>query len=438
MSGDPGTASRVARPGLFGAGAIYTIANISSAAVPFLLLPLLTRLLTEAEYGRIINFFLLVALCSATAGLSLHGAVGVRWFDQDKAQFPGFAATCVGIVLVSSIATAVGVLLLARVSGMTLGLSDAWLFCAALVAGANTILNMRLVLWQSQYRAFLAAGLQFSNSVLVMAFSLAGVLYFDMGSDGRIGGAVLASFLLAVVAAMLLYATRDAKGLPDWKSAKMALRFGVPLIPHAVAGVLIGNVDRLLVGVVVDESRVGLYGVAAQLGMSMSIFCDAYAKSYAPWLYDRLARCTPDADATVVGATWLSIPLFAILALAIGISIQLVGPMLVGPRFVDSLPLVWWFLLGWTFNGIYLSLAGFFFFTGRTECLSAVTLCTTAVGVVISWYLVKTVGLRGAAIGFASLQGFMCICAAIGVSRLRSMPWMNVRRGVRLALAEIR
>ena len=58
-------------------GAIYAAANIASAGVPFLLLPLLTRVLGPVEYGHVVSFTLLVTLCLTVAGLNAHAALGV-------------------------------------------------------------------------------------------------------------------------------------------------------------------------------------------------------------------------------------------------------------------------------------------------------------------------------------------------------------------------
>ena len=91
------------RPGLFRASAIYGGANVLSAAVPFLLLPILTRALTPAQYGEVISFYLVVAVCGAVAGLGLHSAVGVRWLDSSSGDPSRYTGTAVVLVLVTTV-----------------------------------------------------------------------------------------------------------------------------------------------------------------------------------------------------------------------------------------------------------------------------------------------------------------------------------------------
>ena len=87
-------------------GVIYAGANIASAAVPFLLLPLLTRALSPTEYGHVVEFSLLVTLCLTVAGLNAHAALGVLWFKQPHAQLPALTATALALAVASTLIVA--------------------------------------------------------------------------------------------------------------------------------------------------------------------------------------------------------------------------------------------------------------------------------------------------------------------------------------------
>lgn len=50
---------------LFGNAAIYLGANILNAGIPFLLLPILTRVLTPADYGIVAMFSVVVSILGA-------------------------------------------------------------------------------------------------------------------------------------------------------------------------------------------------------------------------------------------------------------------------------------------------------------------------------------------------------------------------------------
>ena len=114
--------------------AIYGVANVLSAAVPFLLLPLLTRALTPAEYGDVISFYMLVALCSSVAGLSLHGAVGVRWINSSKGDPRTYTASAMLLVFGSTMLAA----LLSALIAPSLSIELAPVVCALAAASTHT------------------------------------------------------------------------------------------------------------------------------------------------------------------------------------------------------------------------------------------------------------------------------------------------------------
>lgn len=72
---------------LFGHAAIYPLSNFAIAGVPFILLPVLTRILTPAAYGVVAMFALVVAFMSVGVGLNVHRAIAVRYFDQESLFF---------------------------------------------------------------------------------------------------------------------------------------------------------------------------------------------------------------------------------------------------------------------------------------------------------------------------------------------------------------
>ena len=88
---------------LFGSAIVYTLTNAVSAGIPVLVLPVLTRVLTPEEYGRVAMFSVVVTLFGAFTGLNVHGAVGIRYFARKDVDFPRYVATCLIILAASTL-----------------------------------------------------------------------------------------------------------------------------------------------------------------------------------------------------------------------------------------------------------------------------------------------------------------------------------------------
>ncbi len=412
------------------AGAIYVVANLVSAGIPFLLLPLLTRVLGPAEFGAVVNFFLLVSACTALAGLSVHAAIGVAWFKHDRQDLPRLVGTAIILGIGSTIVVAAASAIVLGTVGHSIGISPAWGAIAATTAGCNVLLQCRLVLWQSQQRPLPMAGLQIVASVFNVGLSLAFVLLLGWGGSGRNAGVAISAVLMAILAVGLLLASRQAQLGLRWKDVSTLLAFGLPLVPHALAGLLIATADRFVVSAHLGNEALGVYGAGAQVGAAMVILGDAFVKAFNPWLYARFASESPSDALGAVGAMYASIPGFLVLAAAVGFVLWVASSLLLGPAYRAATVILPMFMLGGAFNGMYLAVSGLYFFSGRTKLLSSITLPVAVLGTLITIALVPRMGVLGAAMGYAATQGLLALAAWLVAQRAFALPWNRPRAAV--------
>ena len=132
---------------------VYTGANILNAGIPFLLLPVLTRVLSPTDYGTIAMFGIVVTIMGAFTGLSVHGAVGVRYFQLDRQRMPSYVGACLAILIVSSAVVLCVVAVGRPWLELITHVPGDWLIVAVLVSGAQFVINIRLSLWQVQHEA---------------------------------------------------------------------------------------------------------------------------------------------------------------------------------------------------------------------------------------------------------------------------------------------
>lgn len=405
---------------LLRSGVIYAGANILSAGVPFLLLPLLTRALAPAEYGEIVSFYMLVAVTSAVAGLTLHAAVGVRWLDRAKGDPASYTATAIVMVAASATFAALGSALIAPRMGVELSPTLSGL--AAIVAGTNVLQSVRFAVWQSCEQPRAAATLQVSSAILNITLSLLAVFVLHMGGFGRIAAAVLSGGLVAVTSIWLLVRDRAATR-PTRKDAKDLLRFGVPLIPHTLAGSVLTNADRFAVSAQLGVGALGVYGVASQMGMVMNVMADAAMKAYTPTLYRLLGRNSMRGRLRVVAITYLSLLAWIVAALVAWVAFAAVSTLLLGDRYMKAVPLAMWFMLGGAATAVYINISALFFFQGKTEWISVATVSASAAAIVLANFMVSAWGVVGGAFAYLASQCVVLVIAWLLSAYVIRMPW---------------
>ncbi len=401
--------------------AIYTFANVASSAVPFLMLPLLTRVLTPEEYGIVSMYSTLLVALGAIAGLSVHGAVSVRMFDRDTnhSQYIGTVLQILALSL--SLVLAVVLLFAPWLSGW-LGLPIRWLILAVLAAGAQFLINIRFVIWHVEGRALQYGSLQLMQVMLNVALSLLLVLHVKLGWEGRLAGITVALYLCALWGwGTLLYSKRI-----NWQFnreyAGDALRFGIPLIPHAVGSLLVGMGDRMIIANRLNLNEVGIYTAAMQLGLVISIIADAASKAFSPWIYRALSDNNDTHKKRVISFTYIFWGALLILAFVIAWLSPLMLAAL-GKSFRTGGDILSWVALGSAFGGMYFFVVVYVFYSKRNELLSIASLTVGIANLSMSYLLVGEYGAVGAAQAYAVSQFVMFLVVWLIATRCCPMPW---------------
>jgi O-antigen/teichoic acid export membrane protein len=413
---------------LLGNASVYLAANILNAAIPFLLLPILTRLLSPAEYGTIAMFFVMTGVFSAFTGLSVHGVIGIRYLQLSPEEFSEYVASCIGLLVVSTAA----VVSLLAISGDWLvrlsGLSAGWLKVAVVVSALQFLISIRLSIWQSADMVWHYGSLQVSRSLLDAALTLVLLLGLGMAWEGRLIGTAVATVVAALVALGWLYRDRYIVKPHLWvKHVNDALRFGLPLIPHTIGGMLLLFVDRVVINQLLGAESVGIYVTAVQMGMLIGLLTESFNKAYSPWLFRRMKDAAEGAKLTIVKGTYIYFLLILLIGAGYGLAIPFILPYLVGREFVISGELMIYVSLGFSFGGCYYMVANYIFLKNRTEYLALITFCSGVLNIPLTYVLVKEMELKGAAVSYLIVNLIVFIGTWILAARTYSMPWLLPR-----------
>lgn len=420
---------RFGNSSLISDSAVYLASNLLNAAIPFLLLPVLTRYLNLAEYGQVAIFMTLIAALGAITGLNTNGSAGRKYYDHGLSgnEFALFIGSCLWILVVSSLLVFLVLWAFQGRFAHWLALPPHWVLWAVAASTAGFIIQLRLGQWQVRKQARSYGILQVGQSLMNMLLSLLLVVGLSLGGEGRMMGLLATSLAFAALGLYLL--ARDGLSAIAWRSAyvKEALAFGVPLVPHVAGLFLLSVTDRIVVTTELGVAQTGLYHVAAQLAGALGILFDAFNKAYVPWLYERLQRDRADDKKRIVCLTYAY---FAAALLMAGIMF-LFGPLIVrllaGPRYAEAGTVIGWIALGHAFGGMYLMVTNYVFYSKRTGLLSLSTISAGIINVVLLVVLVNLIGLVGAGIAFAfALAMAIRFLLTWWVAQIRHpMPWFT-------------
>jgi O-antigen/teichoic acid export membrane protein len=411
---------------LFGHAAIYTLSNFAVAGVPFLLLPVLTRVLDPAAYGIVAMFALVVSCMTVSVGLNVHGAITVRYFDRSSFDIPKYVSTALVILALSTGFMLLLVLIAgAKIAEIT-SIPKQWLYAAVLVAFFQFLVQILLALWQASKKPIQYGALRILHSFLDAIGSIVLVVVLALSWQGRLSGMLAAWLCAAIISVYFLVREGWLARSINPAYAKDALNYGVPLIPHAFGGLLLGVADRFMVNNILDVSSTGIYVVAVQLGLILGMLADSFNKAFAPWLMEKLSNMNDKSQKKIVMFTYIYFIVIFALAILGAVVAPYVLPFIVGPQFQTAGPLLVFILLGNAFIGMYYMVTNYIFYSRRTGLLSALTISIGVMTLVLSWFLINTYGVKGAAIGFMIGQASLFFGAWILSNYCVPMPWFRV------------
>ncbi len=407
---------------------IYACAFAIAGVTPFLLLPVLTQRISPAQFGQVTSFLVLTALLANLASLSAHGFVSVRYFKVHAGQFPAIVSSSIAAMGGTHVLALGGVLLLFPLVSHLLGLSLGYTLLSLGVAFFLNLNLLFLAIFQSSGRPWLYLVVRAVQGIAELALCLLLLFFFMADARARVysyGAAIACSAALGI----FLAARRGFLGhTVDRPTVAGLMRFGVPMLPHIIAGSAITYMDRLVVSSLLGQESLGIYMVAMQIGMAMLALIEPMNKALAPWLFGQLSKDSEAVRRDVVRRTY---QIFAGLAV-VGVLVATVAWLLFG-RFIDAKygaarSLIPSMVAGYVFQGMYYTVVNYMFYAERTGRLSMITGSIAILGVAVSYTLTSSFGLAGAGASFALNSGLLFLMVWFAASRVVPMPWGGGRR----------
>ena len=417
--------------GLFRSAALYTAANAVSGAIPFLLLPVLTRVLSPVDFGIVAMFSTVQMLLAPLIGLSMKSAVTARFFHGGAGGLTPFVTTCLLLVPITVLLTGLAIWPARHVVAALTQVPAGWLLVAVLGAAAQFIVSVQLALWQARRMAARFSALLVLQSATNVGLSLLLVLGVGLAWEGRVLGQTAALVIFATVALLALRSARDLGWPPRLEHAREALAFSLPLVPHGLGSAVTAVADRVLITNLLNVEQTGLYMAAMQISMVLGLIADAFNRAYAPWLFAGLKQDTPGFRERVVRGAYLYCLAAAGFALVLGLAAPLIVRLVLGESFHASAAFIPYLAVGFVFGGMYLVAADLILYSRRTSRLALATVLSGIANILLSFTLISYNGAVGAAQAFMLSQAILFLTTWRLAQGALPMPWWPLRANTR-------
>jgi O-antigen/teichoic acid export membrane protein len=404
---------------------LFTFFNVINAAIPFLLLPILTKFLSPEDYAIVDVFYNISLLATPVIGLSIVQSISRFYFE--KIDISKFIATVFIILMVIGLSIIVLSLmptLFWRDAFESLKIPPSLVTLALIYTLFSQVGEILLTLWRVSYKTLNFGFFRVFKTFTDLGISLLFIVGLGKGWEGRVGPQVFTAFLFGIIAIVILYRNGFLKKFRIHKLYKKeALSFSTPLVFHSLGASIIGFSDRFFILFILGLSNVGIYSVGYQIGMVLSLIQNSFNQAWVPFFYNKLNEGKEQEKLRIVKITYVYFGALLVLAILISLCTPFIYRYFIGDSFADGAEVVIWILLGYTFQGMYKMAVNYLFFLKKTKLITYCTMLTVFVNFILNYFLINKNGIIGAA--QATLVSFVILFAIVFLVSKRSykMPW---------------
>lgn len=413
---------------LFNMSKGYFLTTIINQAIPFLLLPVLTRFLSTEEYGNVSLFNFYFLICFALVGSSIPNVVSKHFFDQDKEFISNLVGNCIATSFFLMIIVAFIIAVTYHWVADYLAIPLFWMLLLPPGALCSVILSLGLTVCRNSHRVFHFGCHQVANTVANLTMSLLLICVFGLGWIGRAVGMLGAYFFSAIV--MLVYLWRS--GFLKWnyqKSMQEEIRkIIIPLIPNSVQMTIISQVGLFFMQLYFSKELLGLYALGFQIAFCVKLLVDTISMSWSPFLYQQISD---HEKMNKLYVTRLLLVLYAALLLGVVVVCLLTKPVLVlmtTPDYYGAQQFVPWFALGMAVYGMYVFLNPILIKTNQQRFIGRISLLSMAFMIAANFLFAKWFGYMGIVYAYCAVYAFLGVLLVVRAQKVFPLPWLSAMK----------
>lgn len=387
----------------------YAFSNIFVRGLAFLSTPIFTRLLSKAEYGNFSNFTSWESILAVIVTLDFTASIARAKYDFDERMEEYLSS----ILLVSNAVTLAAYLLVE----LNRGFFEAFfsmdiiyiraLFLYIMFLPAFNYLQAKHRIYR-KYRFFVAFAI--SSALLRTGVAVLLVVLMKNKLLGRVIGYVIPTTIMNIC--LEVYILLKGKKI-NWSCVKYASAISIPLIPHAISGIVLGSSDRIMITRYIGAEANAIYTLAYQVSLLANLLWTSMNQAWAPWLFDNL-------HAENFKAIRENAKLYLGVFSALIIGVLLITPELMlilgGQAYYEACYVMPPVVMGCVFQFVYGMYVNLEIYDKKTYQISIGTVCAALLNVGLNAYFIPRYGYIAAAyttlVGYAALFMFHYLIVA--------------------------
>ncbi len=403
----------------------YFVATIINQALPFLILPVLTRYLSPAEYGSLALFGLCLAICNSLAGVSIPAVISKHFFISDKKYVAEIIGNSILIVALFSSIILTLILIFNSALCSYLDLPLLWVVSIPFASFAFIVFSMGLIVLRNSKKVLTFGKHQVGNTAINLSISLIFIVVFYWGWYGRALGILFSYFVSALIAFCYLNKNGFISFAISKKLIGRILRIVVPLIPNSFQSVIIAQVGVFFIQYYFSKELLGLYSIGFQLAIVIQLLGSTLNMSWAPYLFEQLA------NENKINKLYLARMFYAFFGVLISgvifinFASGLILKIMTTQEYFRAGEFIPWLTGGFFFQGLHVLFYPILIKNDDQKYVSAVSFLSMLIIIILNVLFLEWFGYIGAAYAFCLTNFLMFIALFWKAQKVMPLPWLR-------------
>lgn len=404
---------------------VYSLGNISTKLVGFIMLPLYTAHLSTEEYGILAILQAIMQILIGVFGLNLPTAM-MRWYAPEKD--PEKQKSIVFTTLLSTLFVAVllSVVLIPFSKQFAIEIFEnsnftiyfVFLFLAVSVGIVN---NVPLNLIRLKERSGFYITLTILKFTLIILFNIYFVVYLKIGVEGIIISELIGHFFVVIFTIPMMIKNSILK--INLTVLFEMIKYGAPLVFSTVFTFVLTLGDRFIIKYFYGDSSVGIYSLGHKIASVINmLILQSFQLGFLPIAYKKLSDPNAKRYFSKVLTYYTLILVYAALVISM-FGKELIKLLALNGEYWISFIVVPLISFAFVLKGIQYTFALSFHYAKRTSYNAIIVVVTAIINILLNIYFIQKFDFPGAAVSLLISVLIMMILSYFFGQKIYKIPY---------------
>jgi O-antigen/teichoic acid export membrane protein len=277
---------------LFKNMSIYFGAQMITALLPIIIIPIISRTISLTEYGDYSLYKTIYGFLIPLVGLSFSNAVVRKYYTIEKKYFRDYMITLIFIILCAAVVVYVFVLFSEEFLLNLLKIKNPTIILYSLYVVSLTCVSSIIVAY---YRVLDDTKKYLIHNIIAVVSTLSGIIILenvDLLTLDNILKVHLLSISINVLYNFFTFYNRDFKLQLDFSNINDTIKYCLPLVVYALLAQIYASGDRFIINYFMGKDNVALYSAGVQMAFVIPMIGQSIQLAWSPYVFEQLTITT--------------------------------------------------------------------------------------------------------------------------------------------------